>query len=118
MQKTCPSLRRICEIPNAINERAQDVARKPGKNVHDPRSFGHKMRRAVESSRILGRGGGEGGIECWGRPMRYNRGRGRFAAWAAPTFGGVPMDAETVNAICNVLLVVIGIIGLLLVRKE
>ena len=30
----------------------------------------------------------------------------------------LPMDAETVNAICNVLLVMIGIIGLLLVRKE
>ncbi len=27
------------------------------------------------------------------------------------------MDTNTVNAICNVLLVVIGIIGLLLVRK-
>jgi len=28
------------------------------------------------------------------------------------------MDANTINATCNVLLVVIGIIGLLLVRKE
>ncbi len=32
--------------------------------------------------------------------------------------GGMPMDADTVNAICNVFLVVIGIIGLTLVRKE
>ena len=32
--------------------------------------------------------------------------------------GGLAMDANTINATCNVLLVVIGIIGLLLVRKE
>ena len=32
--------------------------------------------------------------------------------------GGTPMDANTINATCNVLLVVIGIIGLVLVRKE
>lgn len=32
--------------------------------------------------------------------------------------GGLTMDANTINATCNVLLVVIGIIGLLLVRKE
>lgn len=33
-------------------------------------------------------------------------------------FGGVPMDINTVDAICNILLVVIGIIGLALVKRE
>lgn len=32
--------------------------------------------------------------------------------------GGLAMDANTVDAVCNVFLVAIGIIGLLLVRKE
>lgn len=32
--------------------------------------------------------------------------------------GGLTMDSSTIDAMCNILLVVIGIIGLLLVRKE
>ena len=32
--------------------------------------------------------------------------------------GGLTMDTNTVNAVCNVFLVAIGIIGLLLMRKE
>jgi hypothetical protein len=32
--------------------------------------------------------------------------------------GGLAMDANTIDATCNILLVVIGIIGLLLVRRE
>lgn len=52
-------------------------------------------------------------------PMRYNRARGRFAAWAAPSIQEVlAMDTNTIDAMCNILLVVIGIIGLLLVRRE
>ena len=51
--------------------------------------------------------------------MRYNHARGRFAAWAAPSIQEVlAMDTNTIDAMCNILLVVIGIIGLLLVRRE
>lgn len=45
--------------------------------------------------------------------------RGRFARWAAHSERRTAMDASTVDAVCNLMLVVIGLIGLLvMVRKE
>ena len=53
---------------------------------------------------------------CGGR--WYNAPRGRFAPGRHAEKGGLPMEPSTVDAICNVLLVVIGIIGLLMKARE
>lgn len=46
------------EIPNTVSEWAQDIARKLGKRVYDPRSLDYQVRQATEAARAYNRSRG------------------------------------------------------------
>lgn len=45
------AIERLREVPTIVSEWAQDIARKLGKRVYDPRSLDHLAREAREASR-------------------------------------------------------------------
>lgn len=50
-------------------------------------------------------------------PLCYNPRLRRFVVWAASE-KELPMDSQTVIATCEIILVVIGLIGLVIVRNK
>lgn len=52
-RRVTEAISRLREVPNAVSEWAQDIARKLGKLVYDPRSLDYQMRRATEAARAM-----------------------------------------------------------------
>lgn len=64
---------RLREVPNTVSEWAQDIARKLGRRVYDPRSLDYVIRQATAAAEIDNARRSARGYE----PRGHSRGRGR-----------------------------------------